>query len=87
MSEACAGSSRRRVEAGFEHMGQVAPHFDAADVDHKRPALCGEAREGLGMALRAVYEGTVETQPIPDVQIDLLLRLRHKERDRQRSAA
>ncbi|MCE4222271.1 hypothetical protein HCU64_00770 [Methylobacterium sp. C25] len=68
-------------------MAQVALQADAGISEHKHPVLCGEARERLGVALRAVYEGAVETQPLPDVQVDLLLRLRHKERDRQRSAA
>ena len=68
-------------------MAQVALQTDADICEHKHPALCGEARERLGVALRAVYEGAVETQPIPDAQVDLLLRLRHKERDLQRSAA
>ncbi len=39
----------------------------------------------LGQTLRQVYEGSIDTQPIPDSQIDLLLRLRHKERDRRRA--
>ncbi|GJE38600.1 hypothetical protein KHHGKMAE_2675 [Methylobacterium persicinum] len=39
----------------------------------------------LGQTLRRVYEGSIDTQPIPDSQIDLLLRLRHKERDRRQS--
>ena len=32
----------------------------------------------LGHTLRAVYEGSVDTQPITDTQVDLLLRLRQK---------
>ncbi|MCJ2014948.1 hypothetical protein [Methylobacterium sp. J-076] len=39
----------------------------------------------LGQTLRRVYEGSIDTQPIPDSQIDLLLRLRHKERDRRQA--
>lgn len=39
----------------------------------------------LGESLRRVYEGSIDTQPIPDSQVDLLLRLRHKERDRRQS--
>lgn len=39
----------------------------------------------LGQSLRRVYEGSIDTQPIPDSQIDLLLRLRHKERDRRQA--
>ncbi|MFC6792003.1 hypothetical protein ACFQE0_21900 [Methylobacterium komagatae] len=39
----------------------------------------------LGQSLRRVYEGSIDTQPIPDSQVDLLLRLRHKERDRRQA--
>jgi hypothetical protein len=39
----------------------------------------------LGQTLRRVYEDSIDTQPIPDSQIDLLLRLRHKERDRRQA--
>ncbi len=39
----------------------------------------------LGQSLRRVYEDSIDTQPIPDSQIDLLLRLRHKERDRRQA--
>lgn len=39
----------------------------------------------LGLALRSVYEASVDKQPIPDCQVDLILRLRHKERDRRRA--
>lgn len=38
----------------------------------------------LGLTLRAVYEGSVDTQPITDTQVELLLRLRQKERDLRR---
>ena len=40
----------------------------------------------LGQTLRTVYEGSVDKQPIPDSQVDLLLRMRQKERDLRRSA-
>ncbi len=49
------------------------------------PILTGATRHHLGGTLRAIYEDTFDTQPIPDGQIDLLLRLRHKERDRARA--
>ncbi|WP_036265895.1 hypothetical protein [Methylobacterium sp. 10] len=48
------------------------------------PILTSPTRHHLGGTLRAIYEDTFDTQPIPDGQIDLLLRLRHKERDRRR---
>ncbi|MDR7040091.1 MULTISPECIES: hypothetical protein [Methylobacterium] len=50
------------------------------------PALSVDTAYRLGHALRTIYEDSVDRQPIPDSQIDLLLRLRHKERDRQRMA-
>ncbi|KQP82795.1 hypothetical protein ASF60_15265 [Methylobacterium sp. Leaf113] len=49
-----------------------------------QPSLTDDTRHRLGTALRSIYEETCDTQPIPDSQIDLLLRLRHKERDRRR---
>lgn len=49
------------------------------------PILNGPTRQHLGGALRAIYEDTFDTQPIPDGQIDLLLRLRHRERDLRRA--
>ena len=48
------------------------------------PALDPEVRLRLGVALRAVYEHTCVTEALPDDQVELLLRLRHKERDRSR---
>ncbi|TGD94662.1 hypothetical protein [Methylobacterium nonmethylotrophicum] len=48
------------------------------------PALCVEAQQRLGRTLRSLYERTVDTQPIPLEQVDLLLRLRHREREMQR---
>ena len=48
------------------------------------PALCTEAQHRLGRTLRSFYERTVDRQPIPLDQVDLLLRLRHRERELQR---
>ncbi|MDP4003181.1 hypothetical protein [Methylobacterium sp. NEAU K] len=39
----------------------------------------------LGMTLRTVYEGSVDTQPITDIHVELLLRLRQKERELRRA--
>lgn len=39
----------------------------------------------LGATLRSLYEGSVDKQPIPDTQIDLILRLRSKERALRRA--
>ncbi|MEA1831990.1 hypothetical protein U8607_07815 [Methylobacterium durans] len=50
------------------------------------PVLSVDTRFRLGHALRTIYEDSVDRQPIPDSQVDLLLRLRHKERDRQRGS-
>ena len=38
----------------------------------------------LGLNLRTVYEGSVDTQPITDTHVELLLRLRQKERELRR---
>ena len=38
----------------------------------------------LGRTLRSVYEGSIDNQPITDVQVELLLRMRQKERDLRR---
>ena len=38
----------------------------------------------LGLSLRTVYEGSVDTQPITDTHVELLLRLRQKERELRR---
>ncbi|BCM85303.1 hypothetical protein NS228_23155 [Methylobacterium indicum] len=48
------------------------------------PALGAEAQRRLGRTLRSLYERTVDRQPIPLDQVDLLLRLRHRERELQR---
>ncbi|WP_430910953.1 hypothetical protein [Methylobacterium sp. sgz302541] len=48
-------------------------------------ALTAETRQSLGLTLRSIYEGSIDRQPLPDEQVELLLRLRHKERDRRRS--
>ncbi|WP_264049883.1 hypothetical protein [Methylobacterium flocculans] len=48
------------------------------------PNLPDDTRYRLGTALRSIYEETCDMQPIPDSQIDLLLRLRHRERDLRR---
>ena len=39
----------------------------------------------LGLTLRSVYEGSVDTQPITDTHVELLLRLRQKERELRRA--
>ncbi len=66
-------------------MSQVAVASDGTDAERRTPALSGETRRRLGTALRAVYEGSCDVQPIPDAQVDLLLRLRHRERDLRRA--
>ncbi len=65
-------------------MSQVIVATDGPEAAAKSGA--GIDTGHLGQTLRQVYEGSIDTQPIPDSQIDLLLRLRHKERDRRRSA-
>ncbi|GJE30802.1 hypothetical protein [Methylobacterium oxalidis] len=62
------------------------PDSYSAEGCPSAPALSVDTRYRLGHALRSIYEDSVERQPIPDSQVDLLLRLRHKERDRRRIA-
>jgi hypothetical protein len=52
--------------------------------DPALPAICVAAQHRLGRTLRSLYERTVDGQPIPLDQVDLLLRLRHRERELQR---
>lgn len=53
--------------------------------DSAAPVLEPHVQVQLGMALREVYASTCLTEALPDEQVDLLLRLRHKERDRRRA--
>ena len=39
----------------------------------------------LGLTLRTVYESGIDTLPITDTQVELLLRLRQKERELRRA--
>lgn len=48
------------------------------------PAICIEAQQRLGQTLRSLYERTVDGEPIPLDQVDLLLRLRQRERELRR---
>ena len=67
-------------------MAQVASKAEVyGPAQAGQPTLSGDTRRRLGSALRTVYEQTVDTQPIPDPQIDLLLRLRHRERELKRA--
>lgn len=56
----------------------------AEELD-RAPILTDDTRFHLGIGLRSIYADLCDSQPIPDAQIDLLLRLRHKERDRRRA--
>ena len=63
-------------------MARLAVETDACRKQSEgHPALSGETRQLLGTTLRAIYEDTCDTQPIPDIQVDLLLRLRQRERE------
>jgi hypothetical protein len=53
--------------------------------DAATPTLEPHVQVSLGMALREVYASTCLTEALPDEQVELLLRLRHKERDRRRA--
>lgn len=55
-------------------------------VEAAMPALNGETRDRIGQGLRDAYVDRCDAQPITDAQVELLLRLRQKERDRRRSA-
>ena len=48
------------------------------------PGLDQAVRCHLGSALRTVLEHELSREPIPNAQVDLLLALRHRERDRNR---
>ena len=50
------------------------------------PTITHDTRAHLGTELRSIYADICDTQPITDAQVDLLLRMRHKERDRRRAA-
>ena len=57
-----------------------------SDTRRRRSALNPGIDTGhLGLSLRRIYEGSVDTQPIPDAQVELLLRLRQKERELRRA--
>ncbi len=67
-------------------MSRVAVETDACRKQGEHhPALSGETCQQLGAALRTIYEDTCDVQPIPDLQVELLLRLRHRERDMLRA--
>ncbi|GJE70629.1 hypothetical protein [Methylorubrum podarium] len=67
-------------------MAQLATDYPAGSlVEAAMPALNGESRDRIGQALREVYVERCDAQPITDVQVELLLQLRQKERDRRRS--
>ncbi|ABY33079.1 MULTISPECIES: hypothetical protein [Methylorubrum] len=55
-------------------------------VEAAMPALNGESRDRIGQGLRDAYVERCDAQPITDAQVELLLQLRQKERDRRRSA-
>ncbi|MCP1539222.1 UNVERIFIED_ORG: hypothetical protein J2W75_003735 [Methylorubrum zatmanii] len=55
-------------------------------VEAAMPALNGESRDRIGQGLREAYVERCDAQPITDAQVELLLQLRQKERDRRRSA-
>lgn len=55
---------------------------DSAD-SHRNARLDRRTQVRLGLLLRAVHLPP-DTSPIPDEQVDLLLALRRRERDRRR---
>ncbi len=68
-------------------MAQLVTDYPAGSlIDAAMPALNGESRDRIGQGLRDVYVERCDAQPITDAQVELLLQLRQKERDRRRSA-
>lgn len=68
-------------------MAQLVTDYPAGSlIDAAMPALNDESRDRIGQGLRDVYVERCDAQPITDAQVQLLLRLRQKERDRRRSA-
>ncbi|ACA20944.1 hypothetical protein M446_6693 [Methylobacterium sp. 4-46] len=53
--------------------------------DRRLPRLGAEIQKRLGQVLRAFYEKTTDGLPLPADQIQLLLHLRHRERELQRT--
>jgi hypothetical protein len=80
--------SRRRVfreSHGSSRMNQHAVKTEAHAPDRGLPVLGAEAQRHLGVTLRSVYERTSDGEPIPFDQVELLLRLRRRERELQRA--
>jgi hypothetical protein len=69
--------SRTAIETTRDGAG--APPCESADSSQSVDT------QHLGLTLRSLYEGSVDKQPIPDSQIDLILRLRSKERALRRA--
>ncbi|MEL6059843.1 MULTISPECIES: hypothetical protein [unclassified Methylobacterium] len=55
-------------------------------LDAEQPQKRAIDTRQLGLTLRTVYEGSVDTQPITDTHVELLLRLRQKERELRRAS-
>ena len=63
----------------------MSARFDGAKRDEARPPYKVIARS-IGRQLREAMDRP-EAEPLPTDQVDLLLRLRHKERERSRQSA
>ena len=78
-ADAEAVSSRSHLVSPMRHFRNK-----AETVKLPPPAVLeAQFRESLVERLRAEYQ-VLESEPIPPQQVDLLLALRHKERDRKR---
>ncbi len=75
--------TRATVRGQWSMKQEVSASREAVQ-DQILPAICVEAQHRLGQTLRSFYERTVDGEPIPLDQVDLLLRLRHRERELQR---
>lgn len=66
-------------------MEEPRPRERASDFnDNMAPALAPQLCDHLCTALRTVLAEELNQHPVPNEHVDLLLALRHKERDRTR---
>lgn len=66
-------------------MQEPRPQERASDLnDNMAPALGPQLCDHLCTALRTVFAEELNQHPVPNEHVDLLLALRHKERERTR---
>jgi hypothetical protein len=69
-----------------EKLGQAMSGFDTTDDRELPPPPYKMIARRIGLRLREEFERP-EAEPLPMDHVDLLLRLRHKERERSRQSA